>query len=115
MFTIKKPGLQGAIETQVWFAPAGTGTQFSSDFVAFTTTVQFTGVGAAMANGQLFVFQATADCWICQGSNPTATKGAGSMFVQKGVQVLIDGNQGAKLAVLQDSTGGNASLVAITA
>jgi hypothetical protein len=112
---VKKSGLQGATDTDVWFAPVVSGAGFNSDFVAFTTTTQFAGVGATMAAGQLFCFTATVDCWIAQGANPTATKGAGSMFVQKGVQVVIDGSQGAKLAVLQDVGGGNASLVQITA
>ena len=113
--TIKKAGLQGATDTDVWYVPLGNGTQFTSDFIAFTTTTQFAGIGAAMTKGQLFVFTSTADCWISQGSNPTATKGAGSMFVQKGIQVLIDGANGAKLAILQDSAGGNANLVQIDA
>lgn len=114
--TIKKAGAaQGATDSEVWFVPAGSGTAFTSDVVAFTTTTVFTGIGAAMTAGKLYVFTSTADCWISQGSAPTATKGAGSMFVQKGIQVLIDGAQGAKIAVLQDSAGGNANLVQIDA
>jgi hypothetical protein len=106
----RRPALQGATDTDVWYVGSATGgTAYVSDFLAFTTTAQFTGIGATMAAGKLFVFAATADCWISQGSNPTATKGAGSRFVKAGVEVVVDGAQGAKLAVLQDATGGNAS------
>lgn len=121
MLTLKKPGLQGVLDFTAWYVPCGAGgvagaTGYSSDFTAFTTSTLFTGIGAAMVAGQLFMFTSTADCWIAQGTGAVvATKGAGSMFVQKGVPTLIDGSQGAKLAVLQDSTGGNASLVLVTA
>jgi hypothetical protein len=112
---IKKTGLQGLTDTDVWYVGRGTGTAYSSDFLSFTTTAQFTGIGATMAAGQLFVFAATVDCWISQGSNPTATKGVGSRFVKAGLEVIVDGAQGAKLAVLQDAAGGNASLTQIDA
>jgi hypothetical protein len=119
--TIKRPSLQGATDTEVWVAPCGAGgvagaTGYNSDFVAYTTTTLFPGIGSTMAAGQLFMFQATTDCWIAQGTGAVvATKGAGSFFVQKGIQILIDGAQGAKLAVLQDAAGGNASLVQVMA
>jgi hypothetical protein len=83
-------------------------------------TLDFTAVSGSSAQfsttmkaGQIFAFTASTDCWICQGANPTAAKSAGSMFVAKGSRQLIDGGEGAKLAVLQDSAGGNASLVEV--
>lgn len=115
MLTIKKAGLQGATDCEVWYVGLGTGTAYTSDFLSFTTTAQFAGIGSTMIAGQLFVFAATVDCWISQGSNPTSTKAIGSRFVKAGIEILIDGAQGAKLAVLQDSAGGNASLCRIDA
>lgn len=113
--TIKKPGAaQGSTDTELWYVPVVSGTGYNSDFVAFTTTTQFAGIGAAMVAGKLYAFQATADCWIAQGANPSATKGIGSFFVQKGIIWMLDGAQGAKLAILQDAAGGNASLVEVT-
>ena len=113
--TIKKPSLQGATDVEVWYVPAVSGAGYASDFLAFTVSAQFTGIGASMVAGQLFAFTSAVDCWIAQGANPTASKAVGSMFVQKGVQILIDGAQGGKLAVVQDVGGGNASLVRIDA
>ena len=121
MLTIKKPGLQGITDCEVWVVPCGAGsvagtTGYNSDVVAFTTSTLFAGIGSTMTTGQIFMFQATADCWIAQGTGAvTASKGVGSFFVQKGIQIFIDGAQGSKLAVLQDTAGGNASLVQVTA
>ena len=121
MLTLKRPGLQGALDFTAWYVPCGVNsvagaTGYNSDFVAFTTTTLFPGIGSTMAAGQLFMFTSTADCWIAQGTGAVvATKGAGSMFIQKGVPTLIDGDQGPKMAVLQDVGGGNASLVQVTA
>jgi len=80
----------------------------------------FAAVGAAAANiavnslrpGCLYVFSSSTDCWISQG-NATAAKAAGSMFVAKGVEVVIDGTNGPFLSTLQDAAGGNASLTLI--
>jgi hypothetical protein len=122
---LKKPALAGTnniaggpTDVSPWYVPVVSGTGYNGDFVAFTTATPFTGLGVAMAVGHLYVFTATADCWIRQSTNATvnaATKGAASMFVQKGIQILIDGAQGSQLSVLQDATGGNASLIEVTA
>lgn len=110
-------GVATPTDSSVWYVPVVSGTGFNSDFVAFTTATPFTGIGAAMANGKLYAFQATADCWIRQSANATtnaAAKAAGSFFVQKGIVVLLQGAQGLQLSVLQDASGGNASLVEVT-
>jgi len=110
---------RGPTDVSPWYVPITTGgTGYNGDFVAFTTATPFTGVGAAMASGHLYVFCSTSDCWIRQSANATtnaAGKAATSMFVQKGIQVLLDGAQGAQLSVIQDTAGGNASLVEVTA
>lgn len=41
---------------------------------------------------------------------PIATAGAGSMYVPAGVVLVLDGRVGSDLAVIQDATGGKASL-----
>lgn len=81
------------------------------DFLAFTTTATFPTL--VMAVGGYYVFIASAACWVQQGSAPVATKAAGSMYVPANLPVVLDGRNGAKLAVLQDSAGGNASLVKV--
>lgn len=65
----------------------------------------------AMAAGETYVFTSTVACYIKQGAAPVASAAAGSALVPAGVQVLIDGALGIKLAVIQASTGGSASLV----
>lgn len=104
---------QNQIDLQGWVVPiAG-----ASDFVAVgAASAAFSGIGAAMTAGKLYIFTATTDCWLKQGpATPVASKGAGSMFVQKGIQVLIDGAQGPVLAMIQDVAGGNANLQQVTA
>ena len=87
------------------------------------TTADFVAVGAASAQfagitlqaGKLYVLTSSADCWFLQGEDPTAAKASPCMFLQKGVQQLIDGAQGAKIALIQDAAGGNASINQIDA
>lgn len=114
--TIKKPGLQGTTDSEVWYVPVVSGSGYNSDFVAFTVDTAFTGIGAAMVAGKLYMLTLTAPGWICQSNAGTAaTKGVGSVYLGANIQLLIDGAQGSKLHVLQDSAGGNASLVEVTA
>lgn len=77
----------------------------------------FLAVGAASAEfdlelepGAFYVYTATVDTWIAQGAEPTASAGAGSMFVPAGVQVTIAGACGAALAAIRASGDGAASL-----
>lgn len=59
------------------------------------------------------LYQANTDTWIAQGASPTASAGAGSMFVPARTQVYIDGINGAKLSVIRDSADGRASLTPV--
>ena len=100
----------GAMQVNdLWFVPMFAG---QTDFTAVAgTSATF---GATLLSGSVYVFAASTDCWIAQGASPTAAKAAGSMFVAKGQQVLLDGSQGPKLAVVQDAAAGAASLVEVT-
>lgn len=83
----------------------------SSDSVAVDgTSRQF---APTMADGQTWRYCASVATWIAQSANPTATAADGSMFVPAGVEILIDGGAGAKLAVIQDSVGGVATLTQV--
>jgi hypothetical protein len=121
--TLKKPVPAGTntsnggwTDSEIWCVPVVSGLGYNSDFVAYSGDTAFTGIGSAMVAGKLYMYQATTDTWICQSNAGTAAaKAVGSMFVQKGIQILIDGSQGSKLHVLQDVTTGNASLVEVTA
>ena len=74
-------------------------------------TLLMTTTGVVGQNRYQYV--ANVASWIAQGSNPTATAGAGSTYVPAGVIVLLDGHLGAKLAVIQDGSGGKASLTPV--
>jgi len=77
-------------------------------------SAQFAGNMVAVANHRdntVYAFTPSVACWILQGANPTATAGtAGELFVPAGVTVYLSHKDGAKLAVIQASTGGNSSL-----
>jgi hypothetical protein len=115
---IKNPsGVFVPTDASTWYMPVATATGFNSDFVAFSTATPFTGVGAAMGVGRLYVFVATADCWMRQSANATtnpATKAVGSIFLKAGSERLIYGSQGLQISVLQDVASGNASLCEVT-
>lgn len=70
---------------------------------------------AAMAANTYWMFVSTTNCWIKQGSHAAlttsgASAGAGSMFVPALAQIIIKGDLGADLSVIQDAAGGKASL-----
>lgn len=72
----------------------------SSDFQAVVTgSAEF--AGTTMTATDLYVFTCDIDCYVKQGAAPTAAASDGSMFVPAGMPLLIDGAQGAKLAVLR--------------
>lgn len=97
----------GAVDTEITYVAISG----ASDFVTVgAASAQFAGIGAALAAGQIWRLSASTDLYYAQGANPTATAGAGSEFVAKGVQVYLDGGQGVKLAVLQASVAGTATL-----
>jgi hypothetical protein len=94
----------------MWYVPAFNGGQLDEVAVGGASEP----FSITLTAGTIYCYSANVDSWICQGASPTAAKSAGSMFVAKGVERLIDGGQGAKLAVLEDSSGGNATLVEVT-
>jgi hypothetical protein len=89
----------------------------AKNYYPVTSTSDSQAVGAASAQfsptmeaDQVWMFISTTNCWIAQGTNPTAAAADGNMFVPANVFVMIDGGVGAKLAVIQASAGGTASL-----
>lgn len=66
---------------------------------------------ASMGSTEFWVFTSNTNCYINQhASAPVASAADGSLFVAAGASVLISGKHGAKLAVIQDSAGGSATL-----
>lgn len=83
-------------------------TSSSTQVAVGAASVQFS---STLASGQVWLFVSNANCWIAQGANPTASAGAGSMYVPANVVISIWGNGGAKVAVIQDGAStGKASL-----
>lgn len=98
---------------EMWYAPLFVGGALLGGTVATTTAVVVT----TLAPGHVYLFTSNQDAWITQGtttSPPTAVKGAGSCFVAKGQQILLDGSQGAQLAAIADSSAGLCSVVEVT-
>lgn len=81
-----------------------------------------TAVGASSAQNTTsmavdanYVFISDCSCYIKQGANPTASSADGSMLVPAGVALLLQGRNGAKLAVIQSgAVGGNCSLTPVS-
>ena len=66
--------------------------------------------GLTMVAGTLYRFVANTDCFIKQGTAPTATSADGSMFVPSRAEVILSGDNGAGLSVIRDTADGKASL-----
>lgn len=87
-------------------------------FFPDTSTSDSQAVGAAsaqftptMANGEKYIFVSTTNCWLAQGADPqTAAAADGSMYWPANTPLIIDGGLGPKLAVIQATAGGTASL-----
>lgn len=89
-----RAGLIGLLQAML-IPVAGT-----SDFQAVTgSSVEL--AGTTMVATGLYVLTCSVDTWVKQGAAPTAAAADGSMFVPAGLPLLIDGAQGAKLAVLK--------------
>lgn len=84
-----------------------------TQFVAFTTATLSANFNAGT---NLLTLTSTAACWIALGAAPTATKGAGSFYLPANfpLQICVDHNTTQKLSVLQDSAGGNLSIIEST-
>lgn len=101
--TLNRAGRIGPLEAML--VP----TAATSDYQAVTaSSVEL--AGTTMVVTGLYVFTADVDCYVKQGAAPTAAAADGSMFVPAGMPLLIDGLQGAKLAVIAKSTTGVCTL-----
>lgn len=74
----------------------------------------FTGTSAqssALSRG-LYRLSATAACWIAKNSDPTASAGAGSMYLPANVveYVYIDTDGTEEIAAIQAASGGTLSI-----
>lgn len=80
-----------------------------------TVSATSAAFGTTMLASQKWLFISSTNCWIKQGAaGPTAVAGTnGNMFVPAGYPQPIDGACGVDLAVVQDTTGGKASLTLI--
>lgn len=72
--------------------------------VAFDTT---------MVPNVKYMLVSTTLCWAAQGAAPVASAADGSFLIPPNVPVLIDGTHGAKLALIQHTAAGQATLVAV--
>lgn len=57
-----------------------------------------------------YMFVSSTLCYIKQGANPTASAASGSSLVPPNYPIYLEGNHGAKLAVIQHTAGGSATL-----
>lgn len=85
-----------------------------------TTASQSAAIGGAAANvatalvpGKRYEFTANTSCWIKQGAAPTATAGAGSLFVPAGRVVPITGSRGAIISAIQDAAPGRGAVTEV--
>ena len=82
-------------------------TALSDTLTVSGTSAQFT---ITMVAGSFYLFTSATACFIAQAANPTAAAADGNMYVPANTLVTISGSMGAKLAVIQASAGGAASL-----
>jgi hypothetical protein len=78
-----------------------------------TVTASAQNISTTMSHGNLYLFTSNTTCWIQQGSNPTATAGAGSILIPAGTTILLHGDQGTKCSVIRDAADGKATLVIV--
>lgn len=102
-----RAGYSGPLQSML--APIAGTTEAAAAYKAVTgTSGEINGTGLAVT--ELAVFTCDVDCYIAQGAAPTAAPADGSMFVPAGMPILIDGLQGAKVAVVAKSTTGVCTL-----
>lgn len=69
-----------------------------------STSAQSTAVGASSS---LVMLQATANCHVKFGSNPTATADGTSQYIQAGAIYVFPITGGHKIAIIRDSADGD--------
>lgn len=77
---------------------------------------QNVAIGASSAQGAVITARAILvspdqNCWIAIGASPTASVGAGSLFIPQGALVTLPIQPGQRVAVIQTSTAGNLSII----
>lgn len=76
-----------------------------------TVTAASQVIAPTLVRGKKYLYTCDIGSWVKQGANPTATAGAGSMYVPAGYPLMVLGTRGLKLAVLRNgAVDGNASL-----
>lgn len=96
----------------VWYVPMfGDGQTDSFVIGAASTPCNIT-----LAEGHWYIYSGNVDSWVKQGAaGVAASKAAGSLFVQKGQLLLIDGSHGVQIAAIEDAAAaGLASLMEVT-
>jgi len=73
-------------------------------------------IGAASAQSaaiqaRVVLVCADQNCWVSIGANPTASIGAGSVFLAAGAFVTLPIQPGQRVAVVQQSVAGNLSVI----
>lgn len=89
------------------FAPVP-GTSQSS-----TVTASSAVLATALVATGTYMFASTTACWIRQSADATAntaTAAAPSMFVPANTIIMIDGQNGAQIAIIRDAADGRASI-----
>lgn len=88
--------------------------------VPSSSDVQTVGVASVefdttLAADRAYVFAANTDCYVAQAdTSATASAADGSVFVPAGTPLYLHGRNGDKVAVIQDASGGTASLAVAT-
>lgn len=88
-------------------------------FVLDHANALYVAVGAASAQTgamdatKKYLFTCTVPCLMTQGANPTASAGNGSTAVAAAEEIIVNPALGAKVAVIQASAGGHATLTPI--
>lgn len=90
----------GQAETLLPNNPLGMLVPISTDSKYLGVTTASQDIITTMEPGERYVFTSTVDCYIEQGAAPTAAASDGSFLVPAGMPVVIDGAEGAELAVL---------------
>lgn len=78
----------------------------AAQLLSFSTTA---GVSAAITSVGCHLVS-TEDCWVTVGASPTATVGAGSMFLKAGDRFAIAITSGHKVSAIRETVSGVALL-----
>lgn len=89
-------------------------TPISTSALVASYTGTPTALTASMVARTYYQLTATTNCWIKQGTAPTAAANTiGNLYIPIGTTVYLDGTAGPDLSIVQDSAAGKAVLAAI--